>query len=61
MKKLILSLAVIGLLIMTSCGSGNSGDNKGEGRAKDIGIGPIDSVTLGEIDESLAETGKETF
>ncbi len=35
---------------------------KEEAPAKDLGVGPIKSVTLGEtVDEALAATGMETF
>ncbi len=60
MKKLILSLFAISLLLMMSCGGGNSKSDSSS-RAKDIGVGPIESISLGEIDEALAETGKEKF
>lgn len=70
LKVLVLAIATI---VFTSCGS----DGKKSGKTsapkeekkevvemdpmKDKGIGPITSLSLGDIDESLAATGKEVF
>jgi len=70
MKLKVLVLAV-SVAIISSCG----GDGKKSEKAsapkeekvvevdpmKDKGIGPISSITLGEVDENLAATGKELF
>ncbi|MEX1384212.1 cytochrome c [Lutibacter sp.] len=72
MKLKVLVLAITAV-IMSSCGSdGKKKDNvaapiKAEKEVvevdpmKDKGIGPISSITLGEIDEAMAAEGKEVF
>ena len=72
MKKVILSLFLFSLLILVSCGgnqsksSSETTSNKTEKGANndpiyDIGIGPINTITLGEINEEQAEEGKKLF
>lgn len=72
MKNIIVNLIFISLLAMVSCGgntSENSSLSKKSGNAKganndpvyDIGIGSIDVITLGEINEEQATRGKELF
>ena len=72
MRKVIVHLFLFSLLFMVSCG-GNSSDNSSSAEEVenvkganndpnyDIGIGPIKSITLDEIDEALAANGKELF
>jgi len=70
LKVLVLAIAVA---VISSCG----GDGKKSDKAaapkevkkeaveldpmKDKGVGPITSITLGEVDEALATEGKEVF
>jgi len=61
MRKFYLYLSAISLLLLASCGAGNSSEGSSGSRDKDLGVGPISNVILGEIDENLAEQGKETF
>lgn len=73
MKKVILSILLLSLFHLVSCG-----DDKAKEKVptpavdkkqaveevdpmKDKGIGPVTSVTLGEIDEALVTKGKEVF
>lgn len=70
LKILVLAIAVA---IMSSCGSDGKKKDKAEtpkeaekevveiDPMKDKGIGPISSITLGEIDEAMAAEGKEVF
>ena len=68
LRVFVVSVAVI----LASCGSdGKKGDQAAQPKEaekaveldpmKDKGVGPITSVTLGEIDEALAATGKDVF
>ena len=71
--KLKVFVIAVAALVITSCGSEGKNSEKTEtpkeevkevvelDPMKDKGIGPIASVTLGEIDESMAATGKEIF
>jgi len=72
MKKVIVNLFFISLLAMVSCGgnsSENSSSSEKSSNAKgsnndpvyDIGIGTIEVVTLGEINEEQAAKGKELY
>ncbi|MDX1829496.1 MAG: cytochrome c [Lutibacter sp.] len=70
-----LKLILIALVIaVSSCGNNDKKEVKKESPKKEVsekvenidpmldkGVGPITSVTLGEIDESLAAKGKEVF
>ncbi|GGK43339.1 MULTISPECIES: c-type cytochrome [Flavobacteriaceae] len=70
LKVLVLAIAVA---IMSSCGGDEKKKDKVEAPKeaekevveldpmKDKGIGPISSITLGEIDEAMAAEGKEVF
>lgn len=71
MKLKVFVLAVLAV-VLTSCGGGEKKEESASKAAaasenveldpmKDKGIGPIKSVTLGEIDENLAATGKDVF
>ncbi|HEY9169692.1 MAG TPA: cytochrome c [Lutibacter sp.] len=71
--KLRVLVFAIAAVIITSCG----GENKKEEKAatpveeqkgpveidpmEDKGVGPITSITLGEIDQKMADEGKEIF
>jgi mono/diheme cytochrome c family protein len=72
MKTINLILVCALLAMFVSCGGGEPKQEgpaataesmvKDEAPAKDLGVGPIKSVTLGAtVDEALATTGKETF
>jgi len=70
-----LKLILVALVIaVSSCGNNDKKEVKKESPKKEVsekaenvdpkedkGVGPITSVTLGEIDESLAAKGKEVF
>jgi mono/diheme cytochrome c family protein len=70
-----LKLILVALVIaVSSCGNNDKKEVKKESPKKEVsekvestdpmddkGVGPITSVTLGEIDESLAAKGKEIF
>ena len=69
-----INLIVVGALLamFASCGGGDPKQEGPAGKAesmvkeeapgKDLGVGPIKSVTLGEtVDEALAATGKEVY
>ncbi len=67
MKKIYVLLLVV---VMAACGgeAGNGNANVSTGGTEGLsqaelenGIGPITSVTLGEIDSDLAEQGEEIF
>ncbi len=70
LKVLVLAIAVA---IISSCGDDGKKKDKVEAPKeaekevveldpmKDKGIGPISSITLGEIDEAMAAEGKEVF
>lgn len=73
MKLKVFVLAVI-VAFATSCGSDGKKDNKNakpqeDAKAEPIvvdpmqdkGIGPVKSITLGEIDQTMADAGKEIF
>lgn len=71
MKLKVLVLA-ISIAIFSSCGDGKKSEKASEPKVekkevveldpmKDKGIGPVSNITLNEIDESLAATGKEVF
>lgn len=72
MKTINLIVVCALLAMFASCGGGEPKQEgpgakaesmvKEEAPAKDLGVGPIKSVTLGEtVDEALAATGMETF
>ena len=70
LKVLVIALVVI---VVSSCGSDVKKDEKAPKQAEekvevanvdpmqDKGIGPIKSITLGEIDEAMVAEGKEIF
>lgn len=68
LKVFVLAVMVAGV---ASCGSDGKKEEKAVKPAveevaeldpmKDKGIGPISSITLGELDETMAATGKEVF
>jgi mono/diheme cytochrome c family protein len=71
MKLKVFGMVLTALFIL-SCGGDAKKDSKAEKPAeveapaeidpmKDKGIGPITSVTLGELDEAMAATGKDVF
>ena len=75
MKKIILSVFVLSLTILTSCGdkakkeSGDQPEVKQEAKEdvavdpmQNKGIGPVKSVTLAaEVNQELAEEGKKIY
>lgn len=74
MKTINLIVAIATLSLFASCGGGDSTQEAGTAApesmvkkeaaapGKDLGVGPIKSVSLGEtVDEALAKTGMETF
>ena len=75
MKYKVLTVAVATAMFMASCGGGDAQQDANAPEAaakeevkeevydpmKDKGVGPISSVTLGEIDQAMADAGKEKF
>ena len=72
MKKIILSILVLSLVIIVSCGDKSKKENVDQQQVKEEvvevdpmknkGIGPITSVTLAdEIDQDLATKGAEVY
>jgi len=71
MKLKVLIIAIV-VAFVSSCGDNKKAEKPSEIKEevmevvavdpmKDKGIGPIKSIALGDIDESLAATGKEVF
>ena len=72
MKLKVLVLAIVATFISSCGGDGKKNEKTAAPKQekkevvevdpmKDKGVGPITNITLGEIDESLATTGKEVF
>ena len=73
MKRSITLLFLAPLLFFPGCGGGDETQDQAELSApepaapkeidpmQDKGIGPIKSLTLGELDQALAEKGKDAF
>lgn len=72
MKKIQLAIAIILVAFMWSCGGGNEETTEQGQRPESmiekkvdpmesIGVGPITSVELGEIDQAMADKGKAIF
>lgn len=68
--KLKVFVLALGVALVSSCGSDGKKEEKAASEKvvieevdplKDKGIGPISSLTLGEIDETMAAEGKEVF
>ncbi len=74
MKAKAISIATIAAMFLASCGGGETLQEGSTQDAKpqvvkeevydpmmDKGVGPITSVTLGEIDQAMVDDGKEKF
>jgi len=67
-KHLVFALAAV-LLVFSFCqgrserggGPGAMGSDPVAGQAKDTGVGPVKSLKLGPVDQSLADKGKAIF
>ncbi|MCB1178856.1 MAG: cytochrome c [Leptospiraceae bacterium] len=56
-----LSIILILLFSISYCGKPNNEEKSKEENKPNLGIGPIQSVTLGELDPQKAKKGKEIF
>jgi len=68
----ITALSVLTLILLTACGGGDDASRQAAAKPKlspegltenqlKNGIGPIDNIVLGDLDQSLADKGKEVF